>query len=109
MAIARGVRIALIATLLVGWCWSPWVIVLSILAVYIPNPWISGDLMNSVSFALFLFSLVIGRALFRQETTVFVARRMKVTDRLWPKAAVEITKFMRFECPLYTLKRPLGC
>jgi hypothetical protein len=57
MAVAHGIRIAVIATLILGWRWSLWAIVFAFLAAYIPNPWVSRSLMNTMSFALFLLPL----------------------------------------------------
>ncbi len=59
LAVAHGVRIALIATLLTGWRWSLWVTALSYLIVYVPNPWISGTLMNSVFSVLILLAVAM--------------------------------------------------
>jgi len=57
MAVVHGIRIATIATLIIGWRWSLWATVLAFLSVYIPNPWVSGSFMNPISFALFLVPL----------------------------------------------------
>ena len=59
MAVAHGIRVALIATLLVSWRWSLWVTVLSVLIVYVPNPWVSGEFMNSAVFVFFLVPLIM--------------------------------------------------
>ena len=57
LAIAHGIRITVIATLMIGWRWSLWATVLAFLAVYIPNPWVPGSFMNTISFALFMIPL----------------------------------------------------
>lgn len=57
LAVAHALRIVLIATLLTGWRWSLWVAGLSFLVVYLPNPWVSGTLMNSISAALFFLPI----------------------------------------------------
>ncbi len=59
MAVAHYIRIAVVATLILSWRWSLWLTASSFAVVYIPNPWVSADFMNSVSFALFLFTLVL--------------------------------------------------
>ena len=57
LTIAHALRIVLIATLLTGWRWSLWVTGLSFLVVYLPNPWVSGTLMNSIAAALFFLPI----------------------------------------------------
>ena len=59
MAIAHGIRIALVATLLVSWRWSLWITVLSFLVMYVPNPWVSGEFMNTAGFGVFLIPLIL--------------------------------------------------
>ncbi len=64
MAVAHGIRIAVISTLILGWRWSLWVSGLSLLAVYIPNPWVSGAIMNSMPLAVFFVPLIVVAGLF---------------------------------------------
>ena len=59
MAVAHYLRIAVVATLLFGWRWSLWLTVFSFVIVYVPNPWVSAEFMNSWSFALFLLPLIM--------------------------------------------------
>ncbi len=56
------VRIGILFTLVIGFRWSIWLILLAYLTVYIPNPWISATLVNgflSMSFLVLITLLTI--------------------------------------------------
>ena len=54
------VRIAILALMAIGWRWSFWLAVISYLIVYLPNPWVTGTLVNGYAsiFLLFLAGLI---------------------------------------------------
>ncbi len=64
LAIAHGIRIAVISTLVFGWRWSLWPTVLAILAAYIPSPWVLGNLMITAWHAFFLIPIFMVASFF---------------------------------------------
>ena len=58
LAILHWIRIGIIATLFFGWRWSLWATVAAYLMVYIPNPWVSGQLPNGNLWSIPILGLV---------------------------------------------------
>lgn len=52
-------RILILLTLVLGWRWSVWLTVVAYLAVYIPNPWITGSIVNTFGSMVFLSLIVL--------------------------------------------------
>ena len=55
LAWAHSARIALISTFFLKWRWALWVAAATYILPYIPNPWVTGTIMNSWA-SLFIFA-----------------------------------------------------
>ena len=56
---AHAIRILVILSLLTGWRWSLWLTVASYVIVYVPNPWVTADLVNPNYWPVLLLPLFI--------------------------------------------------
>lgn len=52
-------RILILLPLVFGWRWSVWLAIFAYLIVYIPNPWVTGSIVNSFGSMTFLTIIVV--------------------------------------------------
>ncbi len=59
LVVAHGIRILVIATLIIGWRWSLWLTVATYVLVYVPNPWITARTINPDFWPVLLLPLFV--------------------------------------------------
>ncbi len=55
----HGGRMLILLTVVFGWRWSVWLTVVAYLIVYVPNPWLTGSIVNSFGSMVVLTFIVL--------------------------------------------------